>query len=128
MQLHARDTRGRFSDDNVADVEVEEADDILPVWIQSTEGIIWRLVLTDKTIIMTNNPDDIQREIMRKRQRLEEVKTFKYLCWGSLMKDPNPKYFPGLPREQPIFLDRKLYGGTKISNLRTLLLSSYLYA
>ena len=33
----------------------------------------------DKTKLMTNNPDGFQREINIERQRLEDVKSFKYL-------------------------------------------------
>ena len=33
----------------------------------------------DKTKVMTNNPNNFQREINIKGQRLEEVENFKYL-------------------------------------------------
>ena len=45
----------------------------------------------DKTKVMTNNPNDFQRENMIKGQRLEEVENFKYL--RAIIS--NPRYFPG---------------------------------
>ena len=45
----------------------------------------------DKTKVMTNNPNDFQRENKIKGQRLEEVENFKYL--RAIIS--NPRYFPG---------------------------------
>ena len=71
----------------------------------------------DKTRIMTANPNGIQREIKIKRQRLEEVKSFKYL--GAIISNEEFKLeiFPRFSRQQLLFLDLTLYGGTRTSLL-----------
>ena len=49
----------------------------------------------DKTKLMKNNIDGLRREKI-KGQKLEELKSFKYLG-SSLMKYINRRYFPALP-------------------------------
>ena len=89
----------------------------------------------DKTKVMTKNPNGFQREIKIKGQRLEEVKKFKYL--GAIISNEGLK--PGvlsriaqttaaLSRLKPICRDKNISLASKVKLMRTLILSTFLYA
>ena len=69
----------RFADDTVVNAEEEEEAGVLVDRFDTTTTKYKMEIGPDKTKVMTNNPNDFQREIKIKIQRLEEVKNFKYL-------------------------------------------------
>ena len=97
-------TNFRFVDDVVVNAEDEEKADVL---VDHHQDWSWQNESGD------TQPKWLQREIIIQGQSLEAEENFKYL--GSLMKDPNLRFFPGLPRQQQLFLDWRSYGGTIIS-------------
>ena len=59
--------------------EEEEEADVLVDRLDTTTTRYKMKIGPDKTKVMTNNPNDFQREIKIKSQRLEAVENFKYL-------------------------------------------------
>ena len=89
----------------------------------------------DKTKVMTNNPNDFQREIKIKGQRLKEVKNFKYL--GAIISNEgsNPEILfriaqitAAISRLKIIWKDKNISLASKVELMRTLILSTFLYA
>ena len=89
----------------------------------------------DKTKVMTNNPNGFQREIKIKSQRLEEVENFKYL--GAIISNEGSKpeilsriaqTTAALSRLKIIWRDRNISLASKVKLMRTLILSTFLYA
>ena len=84
---------------------------------------------------MTNNPNGFQREIKIKGQRLEEVENFKYL--GAIISNEGskPEIFSriaqttaALSRLKITWRDKNISLASKVKLLRTLVLSTFLYA
>ena len=89
----------------------------------------------DKTKVMTNNPNGFQREIKIKCQRLEEVENFKYL--GAIISNEGSKpeilsriaqTTAVLSRLKIIWRDMDISLASKVKLMRTLILSTFLYA
>ena len=89
----------------------------------------------DKTKVMTNNPNDFQREIKIKGQRLEEVGIFTYL--GAIISNEGSKpeilsriaqTTAALSRLKIIWRDKNISLASKVKLMRTLILSTCLYA
>ena len=89
----------------------------------------------DKKKVMTNNPNGFQREIKIKGQRLEEVENFKYL--GSIVSNEGSKLeilsriaqtTAALSRLKIIWRDKNISLASKVKLMRTLILSTFLYA
>ena len=89
----------------------------------------------DKTKVMTNNPNGFQREIKIKGQRLEEVENFKYL--GAIISNEGSKpeilsriaqTTAALSRLKIIWRDKNISLASKVKLMRTLILSTFLYA
>ena len=89
----------------------------------------------DKTKVMTNNPNDFQREIKIKGQRIEEVENFKYL--GAIISNDGSKpeilsriaqKTAALSRLKIIWRDKNNSLASKVKLMRTLVLSTFLYA
>ena len=89
----------------------------------------------DKTKVMTNNPNGFQREIMIKGQRLEDVKNFKYL--GAIISNEGSKpeilsriaqTTAALSRLKILWKDKYISLASKVKLMRTLILSTFLYA
>ena len=89
----------------------------------------------DKTKVMTNNPNGFQREIKIKGQRLEEVENFKYL--GAIISNEGSKpeilsriaqITAALSRLKIIWRDKNISFASKVKLMRTLILSTFLYA
>ena len=89
----------------------------------------------DKTKVMTNNPNGFQREIKIKGQRLEEVKNFKYL--GAIISNEGSK--PEIlsrtaqtseahSRQKIMWRDKNISLASRVKLMRTLILSTFLYA
>ena len=89
----------------------------------------------DKTKVITNNPNGFQREIKIKGQRLEEVENFKYL--GAIISNEGSKpeilsriaqTTEALSRLKIIWRDKNISLASKVKLMRTLILSTFLYA
>ena len=88
-----------------------------------------------KTTDMTNNPNGFQREIKINGQRLEEVENFK--CLGAIISNEGskPEIFSSLAqttaalsRLNIIWRDKNISLASKVKLMRTLILSTFLYA
>ena len=89
-------TNFRFADDIVVNAEEEEEAGVLVDRLDTTTTMYKIEIGPDKTKVMTNNPNGLQREIKIKGQRLEEVENFKYL--GAIISNEGSKpeiLFPG---------------------------------
>ena len=90
----------------------------------------------DKTKVMTNNPNGLQREIKIKGQTLEAVENFKYL--RAIISNEGSKFeilsriaqkrTAALPRLKIIWRDKNISLASKVKLMRTLILSTFLYA
>ena len=69
----------RFADDIVVNAEEGEEAGVLIDRLDRTTTRYKMEIGPDKTKVMKNNPNGVQREIKIKGQRLEEVENFKYL-------------------------------------------------
>ena len=84
---------------------------------------------------MTNNQNDFQKEVKIKGQRLEEVEHFKYL--GAIISNEGSKpeilsriaqTTAALSRLKIIWRDKNISLASKVKLMRTLILSTFLYA
>ena len=84
---------------------------------------------------MTNNPNGFQRDIKIKGQRLEEIENFKYL--GAIISNEGSKpeilsriaqTTAALSRLKIIWRDKNISLASKVKLMRTLILSTFLYA
>ena len=89
-------TNFRFADDIVVNAEEEEEAGILVDRLDTTTTGYKMEIGPDKTKVI-NNPNGFQREIKRKRQRLEEWRTSNTCTLGQSYptKNQNPRFFPG---------------------------------
>ena len=85
--------------------------------------------------MMTNNPNGFQREIKIKGQRIEEVENFKYLRAIISNDGSKPEILSriaqttaALSRLKIIWRDKNISLASKIKLMRTLILSTFLYA
>ena len=92
-------------------------------------------ISAEKTKLMSNNTSGINTEIKVNRQKLETVKSFKYL--GSVITDEGSKpellcriaqATAALTRLKPIWIDRSISLSSKIRLMRSLVTSIFLYA
>ena len=88
----------------------------------------------DKTKVMTNNPNCLQKKIKIKGQRLEEFEKFKYLGAIILNEGSNPETLfkiaqttAALSRLKIIWRDKNISLASKVKLMRTLILSNFLY-
>ena len=89
----------------------------------------------NKTKAMTNNPNGFQREIKIKGHRLEEVENFKYLGAINANEGSKPEILSriaqttaALSRLKIIWRDKNMLLASKVKLMRTLILSTFLYA
>ena len=89
----------------------------------------------DKTKVITNNPNGFQREIKIKGQMLEEVENFTYLEAIISNERSNPEILSrisqtteALFRLKSIWRDKNISLASKVKLMRTLILSTFLYA
>ena len=127
-------TNFRFADDIVVNAEEDEAG-ILIDRLDRTTTRYKMEIGPDKTKVMTNNPNGFQREIKIKGQRLEEVENFKYL--GAIISNEGSKpeilsriaqTTTALSRLKIIWWDKNISLASKVKLMRTLILSTFLYA
>ena len=128
-------TNFRFADDIVVNAEVEEEAGVLVDRLDTTTTRYKMEIGPDKTKVMTKNPNGFQREIKIKGQRLEEVENFKYI--GAIISNEGSKpeilsriaqTTAALSRLKIIWRDRNISLASKVKLMRTLILSTFLYA
>ena len=92
-------------------------------------------ISAEKTKLMTNNTQGISTEVKVNGQRLETVKSFRYL--GSVITDEGSKpeiltriaqTTAALTRLKPLWNDRNITVSSKIRLVRSLVMSIFLYA
>ena len=127
----------RFTDDIVVNAEEEEEAGVLVDRLYRTTTRYEMEIGPDKTKVMTNNPNGFQREIKIKGQRLEAVENFKYL--GAIKTRVFFFFFfffffriaqttAALSRLKIIWKDKNISLASKVKLMRTLILSTFLYA
>ena len=128
-------TNFRFADDNVINAEEEEEAGALIDRLDRTITRYKMEIGPDKTKVMTNNHNGFQREIKINGQRLEEVENFKYL--GAIISNEGSKpeilsrialTTAALSRLKIIWRDKNISLGSKVKLMRSLILSTFLYA
>ena len=129
-------TNFRFADDIVLNAEEEEQAGILIDRLDRTTTRYKLEIGPDKTKVMTNNPNGFKkREIKIKGQRLEELENFKYL--GAIISNGGSKpeilsriaqTTAALSRLKIIWRDKNISLASKVKLMRTLILSTFLYA
>ena len=128
-------TNFRFADDIVVNAEEEEEAGVLIDRLDRTTTRYKMEIGPDKTKVMTNNPNGFQREIKIKCQRLEEVENFKYL--GAIISNEGSKpeilsriaqATAAFSRLKIIWRDKSISLASKVKLMRTLILSTFLYA
>ena len=127
-------TNFRFADDIVVNAEEEEASVLIDRLDRTTTRYKMEIG-PDKTKVMTNTPNSFQREIRIKGQRLEEVENFKYL--GAIISNEGSESeilswiaqtAVALSRLKIIWRDKNISLASKVKLMRTLILSTFLYA
>ena len=92
-------------------------------------------ISAEKTKLMTNSANGIQREIRVKGQKLGTVTSFKYL--GAVVSDDGSKpevlsriaqATAALTKLKPIWRDNSISLGSKVKLMRSLVISIFLYA
>ena len=92
-------------------------------------------ISAEKTKLMTNSANGIQREIKVRGQKLGTVISFKYL--GAVVSDNSskPEVLSGvaqataaLTKPKPIWRDNNISLGSKVKLTRSLVISIFLYA
>ena len=125
----------RFADDIVVNEEEEEEAGVLIDRLDRTTTRYKMEIGPDKTKVMTNNPNGFQREFKIKGQRLEEVENFK--CLGAIISNEGskPEILPriaqttaALSRLKIIWRNKNISLASKVKLIRTLILSTFLYA
>ena len=127
-------TNFRFADDIFVNAEDEEEAGVLVDRLDTTTTRYKMEIGPDKTKVMTNNPNGFQREIKMKGQRLDEVENFKYL--GAIINEGSkPEILSriaqttaALSRLKIIWRDKNISLASKVKLMRTLILSTFLYA
>ena len=128
-------TNFRFADGIVVNAEEEEEAGVLIDRLERTTTRYKMEIGPDKTKMMTNNPNGFQREIKIKGQRLVEVENFKYL--GAIISNKRSKpeilsriaqTTAALSRLKIIWRDKNISLASKVKLMRTLILSTFLYA
>ena len=128
-------TNFRFADDIVVNAEGEEEAGVMVDRLDRTTTRYKMEIGPDKTKMMTNNPCGFQREIKIKGQRLEEMENFKCLEAIISNEGSKPEIFSriaqttaALSRLKIIWKDNNISLASKVKLMRTLILSTFLYA
>ena len=128
-------TNLRFADDIVVNAEEEEEAGVVVDRLDTTTTRYKMEISPDKTKVMTNNPNGFRREIKIKGQRLEEVENLKHI--GAIISNEGSKpeilyriaqTTAALSRLKIIWRDKNLSLASKVKLMRTLILSTFLYA
>ena len=102
----------RLAVDIIVNAEAKEEADIVVDRLDRTTKRYQMENCSDKTKVMTNNPNGSHIEIKIKVQRLEAAEIFKYLETVISSERSMLIFFPGLTRQQQIYLDWRSYGET----------------
>ena len=128
-------TNLRFADDTDALAEEEQELEALVESLDKTCTRYKMEISAEKTKLMTNSANGIQREIKVKRQKLGTVTSFKYL--GAVVSDDGSKpevlsriaqATAALTKLKPIWRDNNIHLGSKVKLMRSLVISIFLYA
>ena len=128
-------TNLRIVDEIVVNAEEEDEAGVLIDRLDRTTTRYKMEIGPDKTKVMTYNLNGFQREIKIKGQRLEEVENFKYL--GAIIANEGPKpeilsriaqSAAALSRLKIIWRNKNISLASKVKLMRTLVLSTFLYA
>ena len=128
-------TNFRFADNIVVNAEEEEEAGVLVDRLDTITTRYKMKIGPDETKVMTNNPNGFQRESKIKGQRLEEVRNFKYL--GAIISNERSKLeilsrifqtTAALSRLKLMWRDKNISLASKVKLMRTLILSTFLYA
>ena len=135
-------TNFRFADDIVVNAGQEEEVGVLVDRLDTTTTRYKMEIGPDRTKVMANNPNGFQRVIKIKGQRQEEVEKLKYLGANHLkrrIKISNEGSKPellsriaqttaALSRLKIVWRDKNTSLAFKVKLMRTLILSTFLYA
>ena len=125
---------GQLITNSTVNAEEEEGAGVLVYPLDSATTRYKMEIGPDKMKVMTNNPNDFQREIKIKGQRLEVVENFKYL--GAIISNEGSKpeilsriaqTAAALSRLKIIWRDKNILLASKVKPIRTLILSTFLY-
>ena len=128
-------TNLRFADDIDALAEEEQELEALVESLDKTCTRYKMEISAEKTKLMTNSANGIQRQIKVKGQKLGAVTSFKYL--GAVVSDDDSKLevlsriaqaTPALTKLKPIWRDNNISLGSKVKLMRSLVISIFLYA
>ena len=78
-------TNFRFADDIIVNAEEKEAAEVMVDRLDTTTRGYKMEIGPDKIKVITNNPNDFQREVKIRGQRLEAMENFK--CLGSIISN-----------------------------------------
>ena len=136
VSIYSRNvTNLRFVDDIDALVAEEQE---LETLVQSLDKTCTRYkmeISAEKTKLMTNSANGIQREIKVKEQKLGTVSSLKYI--GAIVTDDGSKQeilsriaqaTAALTMLKPIWRDNNISFGSKVKLMRSLVISVFLYA
>ena len=116
----------RFADDIVVNAEEEEEAGVLVDHLDTTTTRYKMEIGPDKTKVMTNNPNDFQREIKIKGQRLKEVENFKYLGASISNEGSKPEILSRIAQTTAALSRLKIIWRDKLLRLSKCGRSSYL--
>ena len=128
-------TNLRLADDIDALAEEEQELEALVESLDKTCARYKMEISAEKTKLMTNSANGIQREIKVKGQKLGTVTSFKYL--GAVVSDDGFKSevfsriaqaTAALTKLKPIWRDNNISLGSKVKLMRSLVISIFLYA
>ena len=128
-------TNLRFADDIDALAEEEQELEALVESLDKTCTRYKMEISAEKTKLMTNSANGIQREIKVKGQKLGTVTSFKYL--GAVVSDDGSKpevlsriaqATAALTKLKPNWRDNNISLGSKVKLMRSLVISIFLYA
>ena len=128
-------TNLRFADDIDALAEEEQELEALVKSLDKTCTRYKMEISAEKTKLMTNSANGIQREIKVKGQKLGTVTSFKYL--GAVVSDDGSKpevlsritqATAALTKLKPIWRDNNISLGSKVKLMLSLVISIFLYA
>ena len=124
-------TNLRFADDIDAFAEEEQELEALAESLDKTCTRYKMEISAEKTKLMTNSANGIQREIKVKGQKLGTVTSFKYLgaiVSGERSKPEIAQATAALTKLEPIWRDNNISLGSKVELMRSLVISIFMYA
>ena len=128
-------TNLRFADDIDALAEEEQELEALVESLDKTCTRYKMEISVEKTKLMTNSANGIQREVKVKGQKLGTVTSFKYLRAVVSDDGSKPEVLPriaqataALTKLKPIWRDNNISFGSKVKLMRSLFISIFLYA